>query len=100
MEKLSIIRQFIDYKKSITFEFHHKKNSFRVIHNFEDKILTGYPHKLHCCEHKILFRFSGFYFADPYSFFESGYYNKDSIKNKAGEYLKAHYGLARHPGTR
>lgn len=82
MENRSIIRQFTDYKKSITFEFHHKKFSFRVIHNFEDKILTGYPHKVRSCEQGILFRFSGFYFADPYSFFVSGYYNKDSIKNK------------------
>ena len=82
MEKLSIVRQFIDYKKSITFEFHHKKFSFRVIHNFEDNILTSYPHK-HCgCEQGILLDFSELYIADPYSFFESGYYNKDSIKNK------------------
>ena len=57
MEKLSIVRQFIDYKKSITFEFHHKKFSFRVIHNFEDKILTSYPHKLFDYEQPILFRF-------------------------------------------
>lgn len=60
MEKRSIVSQFIDYKKSITFEFHHKKFSFRVIHNFEDKILTSYPHKLRCYEQWILFRFSGF----------------------------------------
>ena len=26
--------------------------------------------------------FSDLYVADPYSFFKSGYYNKDSIKNK------------------
>ena len=82
MEKRSIISQFIDYKKSITFEFHLKKFSFRVIHYFEDKISTSYPHKLHCYEQQILLDFLGFYFADPYSFFESGYYNKDSIKNK------------------
>ncbi len=82
MEKRSIVSQFIDYKKSITFEFHHKKFSFRVIHNFEDKILTSYPQKLHYCEQQILLDFLDFYFADPYSFFESGYYNKDSIKNK------------------
>lgn len=46
MEKRSIISQLIEYKKSISFEFHHKNFSFRVIHNFEDKILTSYPHKL------------------------------------------------------
>ena len=57
MEKLSIVRQFIDYKKSITFEFQHKNFSFRVIHNFRDKILTGYPHKLRGYEQPILFRF-------------------------------------------
>lgn len=57
MEKRSIVSQFIDYKKSITFEFHHKKFSFIVIHNIEDKILTSYPHKLRCCEQPILFRF-------------------------------------------
>ena len=58
MEKRSIVSQFIDYKKSITFEFHLKKFSFRVIHNFGDKILTSYPHKLRSCEQLILFRFS------------------------------------------
>ena len=57
MEKLSIVSQFIDYKKSIIFEFHLKKFSFRVIHNFEDKILTSYPHKLRGYEQRILFRF-------------------------------------------
>ena len=82
MEKRSIVSQFIYYKKSITFEFHHKKFSFRVIHNFEDKILTGYPHKLCGYKQGILLSFLGFYSDDPYSFFESGYYNKDSIKNK------------------
>ena len=58
MENLSIVCKFMDYKKSITFEFHHKKFSFRVIHNFYDKILTSYPHKDRGCEQRNSFRFS------------------------------------------